>query len=608
MTGATLGGIAAATAAATAAITAGLFRYGNGRLSITRYTVSLPALPEAFCGMRLVHLSDLHAASFGKDQQRLLAAIEALSPDMVIITGDLIDRRRTGDERGMRPALTLLNALGKRYPTVRVDGNHEPRSRVGALFAEKAAATPVTDITGTGLRLTRADQSITLVGIPDMACFDHDEAAWADNMHRQLAEYDGDFLLALSHRPQFLKEYAAEGLPLVLCGHAHGGQWRLPLIGALYAPEQGVFPQYTEGVHREGDTHMVISRGLGNSGFPLRLFNRPEIVEIVLKINEKEVGTMQKSSNTALSGYHRANRAGAMLLIMTVCQYGIPALFFGILRGLLHIDTAADQWGLPSAGYLCIYLFMYILTMGVPLWIGTRMVFTGHRPRLSPLNLSLDRRVSVVLCGVALCVLANMAAAMLTAAGHRLGLPKQEPLPMGDGSIVTLLLDLIVYAVVPAVMEEALLRGVVLQTLRPLGNGIAVTVSAVLFGLMHGNLAQVPYATLMGLVLGIMFVYTDDLRMTIFIHAIANALSVVARFMLQFSDTASATFWELVILIAVLMMGAVAALWLWRHPLERSRPVYDRPFPARLKSAAQAPLLWAAIVLMTVLMIVGNVI
>lgn len=313
---------------------------------------------------------------------------------------------------------------------------------------------------------------------------------------------------------------------------------------------------------------------------------------------------MSAQQHTAY-GYHRANRAGAMLLIMTLCQYGIPALFFAIMRHAWDVDTTAQSWGMPSAAYLCIYLLMYCLTMGIPLWLGTRMVFSVHRMRLSPLNLSLDRKLCVVLCGVALCVLANMAAAMLSTFGYRLGIPEPEPLNMGDGSLPTLLLDLIVYAVVPAVMEEILLRGIVLQTLRPLGNGVAVTVSAVLFGLMHGNIAQVPYAMLMGLVLGIMFVYTDDLRLTILIHGVANALSVISGFLLQFFDTAFASFWELVILIVVLMMGGIALLWLWRHPLERSRPTYDLPLKKRLNILLSAPLLWAAIVLMTVLMIVG---
>ncbi len=324
-------------------------------------------------------------------------------------------------------------------------------------------------------------------------------------------------------------------------------------------------------------------------------------------IRLKGVGVDMEKSHTPISGYHRANRAGAMLLIMTLCQYGVPALFFLVLRGVFGVDTHADNWGLPSAAHLCIYLLMYCLTMGIPLFLGTRVVFLRHRMRLSPLNLSLDRQVCVVVCGVALCLLANIAAALLSSLGHRFGISPSSPVDMGDGSFGTLLLDVIVYAVVPAVMEEALLRGVVLQTLRPMGNGVAVTVSAVMFGLMHGNLAQVPYAMLMGVVLGAVFVYTDDLRLTVLIHAIANALSVVVGFLLEFFDTGFATFWELVILIVVLMMGVVATLWLWRHPLERSRPVYEQSLKVRLRTVLTAPLLWGAAAVMTVLMIIGNV-
>ena len=283
MTAAMIGGIVAAATGGIAAITAGLFRYGNGRLSVSRYTVTHPHLPAAFRGLRIVHLSDLHAASFGKRQERLLAHIDALAPDLVLITGDLIDRRRTADENGMRPALTLLEALGARYPTMRVDGNHEPLSRVSALFHEKAAQTPVLNVTNRATAFTRDGETLTIVGVPDVACFDYDETAWSENMQRLTAPYQDGCLITLSHRPQYLAAYAAADLPLVLSGHAHGGQWRLPLVGGLFAPEQGVLPKYTAGIYREGDTCMVVSRGLGNSGFPLRLFNRPDIVLLTLQ-------------------------------------------------------------------------------------------------------------------------------------------------------------------------------------------------------------------------------------------------------------------------------------------------------------------------------------
>lgn len=300
-------------------------------------------------------------------------------------------------------------------------------------------------------------------------------------------------------------------------------------------------------------------------------------------------------------GYHRANRTGAITLVMTLCNYLIPTVFLGILLGC-GIDIEAHSWGLPQAGYLCLYLLMYVLMMGLPLLLSSR--FLVPKFRVSPLNLSFDRRLCVVVCGTAVCLLSNIVAALVTGALYNAGVSEPSLPQLGDGSVLTLLFDLIVFALVPAVMEETLLRGMVLQTLRPLGDGLAVTVSAVLFGLMHGNIRQVPYALLMGIVLGVIYVYTDDLRLTVITHAVANGLSVISAYLLQFTDTATASFWELVMLVVMLMLGGAAALWLWRHPLERSRPTYPYSFKARREALLKAPLLWLSVGVMVLMMLV----
>ena len=276
-----------ATAAAMGAVA--IAARGNRILSTKAYTVVCDELPDAFDGLRLVHLSDLHAACFGKEQGRLLATIDSLEADLVLITGDLIDRRRTVNENGMRSALTLLRELAKRVPTVRVDGNHETMAAVGARFRSLAARTGVHNITGRGLPVRKGDDRLVLLGIPDIASVQYDKEKWRDTMATVCAPYTHDFCIALSHRPQFFEDYEVQGLPLVLSGHAHGGQVRLPFVGGLYAPEQGILPKYTAGVHGEHDTQMVVSRGLGNSGFPIRFGNRPEIVVVTLKKGEKKV-------------------------------------------------------------------------------------------------------------------------------------------------------------------------------------------------------------------------------------------------------------------------------------------------------------------------------
>lgn len=272
-----LGAAAVGTAATALAIRE------NRKLDVASYTLSLPTLPPAFDGLRLVHLSDLHAASFGKNQKHLLATIDALDADMVLITGDLIDRRRTVTEDDMRPALILLSELSRRLPTLRVDGNHEPRAVCSRRFHELAARTGVQDVTGRGITVRRKEDTLVICGVPDIVTNAYDEDAWNKQMHTVCAPYAKQFRIALSHRPQFLAHYAAAKLDVVLCGHAHGGQVRLPLVGGLYAPEQGILPRLTAGIHTEADTTMIISRGLGNSGFPQRVGNRPEIGIITIR-------------------------------------------------------------------------------------------------------------------------------------------------------------------------------------------------------------------------------------------------------------------------------------------------------------------------------------
>lgn len=315
---------------------------------------------------------------------------------------------------------------------------------------------------------------------------------------------------------------------------------------------------------------------------------------------------MTFTNHTLSHAYHRANRVGALLILMTICQYVVPSLVFFLLRAIWDIDTSAEAFGLNYAAYLCIYLLVYCLMMGIPLFLGHRRILSRQTTALSPLNLSLDRQACVVLCGIALCMVANLVARLFSMLGTVLGSTQTDPLHMGDGSVITLLFDLIVYAIVPAVMEEALLRGIILQTLRPLGNGVAVSVSAVMFALMHGDYAQIPYALLIGVVLGVIFIYTDDLRLTVIVHAISNALTVISTFLLDTVSASVAGIWVLILLLVVLLAGGVSFFWLRKHPLGRSRPVYDTRLSERLSVLVKAPLLWGAAVLMTAFMIVGN--
>ena len=298
----------------------------------------------------------------------------------------------------------------------------------------------------------------------------------------------------------------------------------------------------------------------------------------------------------------RANVAGLMMLVITFFQYALPAAFLGILR-LCGTDTAAAFWGLPTARYLCLYLLLYVLMTGVPLWVCAVLLMPKTRAKQAPPKLSADRRLCLVLFGTALCVLANIFTSFLSDLLYNIGLPAPDLPTMGDGSFAVLLFDLLVFALVPAVMEEYLMRGIVLETMRPLGNHTAVVLSALLFGLLHGNLTQAPYACLMGLILGFVYVHTDSLLPVTAIHALSNTIAVAMSYLRLYHDSATASLWGLVILIVVLMSGGVASMWLWRHPLTRPKTAA----PHARRALLNAPLLWLAVAALLVILIIRTV-
>lgn len=241
----------------------------NSLIKTTRYEAEL----DVERGIKIVHLSDLHAKTFGRGNARLVGKIMREKPDMIAITGDIIHLYR---ERDKRVALGLVSSLAEIAPVLYVSGNHEMRNKGYRFFRKdlmEAGACVLDDCTVDicGLTVTGLNCSSLKNGVLSEIKPDKDKVGNA---------------VLLAHMPQHIERYAAEGYGLVLCGHAHGGQWRIPFTGAgVYAPGQGLFPKLTSGVHICGNTKMIISRGLGNSECPLRLFNRPEIV--VVNIKEK---------------------------------------------------------------------------------------------------------------------------------------------------------------------------------------------------------------------------------------------------------------------------------------------------------------------------------
>lgn len=259
----------------------------NNHLTVSKYEFSFPNLPEPFDGFRIVQLSDLHNKRFGKKQARLLERVAALAPDMIAITGDLIDRRRTTLQTAV-PAQELCLVAVRLAPVFYVPGNHEAKFPEYPAFREQLMQLGVQVMENRTMHLSKSGDSITIAGIADPDFFRTPKTHFRTQLFRMIPTNAG-FTLLLSHRPERLNDYGAAGADLVLAGHAHGGQIRLPVLGPVLVPSQGFFPSLAQGAHRFGKTTMVISRGLGNSLFPQRVFNHPEIVCITLHREKKRM-------------------------------------------------------------------------------------------------------------------------------------------------------------------------------------------------------------------------------------------------------------------------------------------------------------------------------
>ncbi|MEC3034757.1 metallophosphoesterase [Bacillus thuringiensis] len=254
----------------------------NNSISITEVKITSSKIPSSFKGYKILQISDLHNKKFGDNQDVLIQKIKSIDPDIIAITGDLIDSKSYDAEVSMQ----LIREIVKKYPVYFVTGNHEQWSGKYNNLEKELKKYDVNVLRNEHVGIRKGEQEINLLGIddPEFVTGNRDEGnIIIDEIKKAKIEMQPDkYNVLLSHRPEFIKEYTNERLHLVLSGHAHGGQVRLPFIGGLVAPNQGVLPKYTAGLYVEQNTSMVVSRGLGNSIIPQRILNRPEIVVVQL--------------------------------------------------------------------------------------------------------------------------------------------------------------------------------------------------------------------------------------------------------------------------------------------------------------------------------------
>lgn len=260
------------------------FYFQNNSIVTTQYDFSSDKVPQNFNGYKLVQLSDLHSKSFENNQSELVKKVKKVKPDLIVFTGDLIDSDRYNE----KTSLTLMEKLVQIAPVYYVTGNHEWWSGKFNSLEDKLKDTGVQVMRNTVEEIIIGNDKIQIIGIDDPEKVNESDA------ERDIAEEDitnaikgleegVNFKILLSHRPELLSLYAQYEFDVVFSGHAHGGQVRIPFVGGLVAPNQGVFPEYSSGMYDVDKTTMIVNRGLGNSIIPLRVFNRPEIVVVALK-------------------------------------------------------------------------------------------------------------------------------------------------------------------------------------------------------------------------------------------------------------------------------------------------------------------------------------
>ena len=258
--------------------------FENKTIVTTEIEITDEKIPESFNGYRIVHISDLHNTEFGLHNKKLIEKIKNAEPDIIVMTGDIIDIYNPKPD----VAVSLGEKLVSIAPTYFVSGNHDVkaagREKLFAGFKEAGVKT----LRNRNVILEKDGEKILLTGIDDPKFLDDfmwgsDEENTENIITSLLLNKEDDYKILLAHRPEMIDIYASLGIDLVFSGHAHGGQINIPLKGGLIAPGQGWFPKYYEGVHEKENTQMIVNRGLGNSAFPFRINNKPEIIIAELK-------------------------------------------------------------------------------------------------------------------------------------------------------------------------------------------------------------------------------------------------------------------------------------------------------------------------------------
>ena len=255
----------------------------NKKLKVRKTTLKFDKLPQAFDNFKIAQVSDIHCDKVGHSDLSFINKIKNFNPDMIVITGDILDSYNNN----MDIAYNILSQLAIVAPCYFVSGNHELRlPEEYEQLKNRMKKLNITYLHNSKLFISKNNESINLVGVEDYNFFkNEDKLNHRANFIKTLEELysPNHFNILLSHRPEKFPIYADIRYELIFSGHAHGGQWRIPFVGGIFSPSQGFFPKYTNGNYVLEDSTLIVSQGLGNSSFPIRINNRIELVLATLK-------------------------------------------------------------------------------------------------------------------------------------------------------------------------------------------------------------------------------------------------------------------------------------------------------------------------------------
>lgn len=268
-------------------------KYNVNTLEVTKYVVENKKVPKEFDGYNIVQISDLHSKLFGENNKKLIQKIKSLNPDIVVVTGDLID----GENNNYNVALDFMKEISKLYRVYYIIGNHEQKSLIKKYkdeykdYFNKLHQIDFVNLDNNKVEIVKGDSNINLYGLTvPYSCykylFDNQETTSIDIdfLEEKLGKVDREqFNILLAHTPFYFDEYEKWGTDLTLCGHVHGGIVRLPLVGGLLSPDRKFFPKYDLGEYIKNKSTMIVSKGLGGSKVLIRVNCKPEIVNIKLK-------------------------------------------------------------------------------------------------------------------------------------------------------------------------------------------------------------------------------------------------------------------------------------------------------------------------------------